>query len=53
MRKVLGVVVVLGLLTVAVAEEPGTSPTVPDSLGGNDPGLPYNNTTVPKTGPLT
>lgn len=34
-------------------EEPGTSPTVPDSLGGNDPGLPYNNTTVPKTGPLT
>jgi hypothetical protein len=33
--------------------EPGTSPTVPDAAGGNDPGLPYNNTTVPKTGPLT
>lgn len=33
-------------------EEPGTSPTVPDSLGGNDPGLPYNNDVVPKTGPL-
>ena len=33
--------------------EPGTSPTVPDAAGGNDPGLPYDNTTVPKTGPLT
>jgi hypothetical protein len=33
-------------------EEPGTSPTVPASLGGNDPGLPYNDDEVPKTGPL-
>ena len=33
-------------------EEPGTDPTIPASLGGNDPGLPYNNTQVPKTGPL-
>jgi hypothetical protein len=33
--------------------QPGTSPTVPNDAGGNDPGLPYNNTTVPKTGPLT
>jgi hypothetical protein len=33
-------------------EEPGTDPKVPDAVGGNDPGLPYNNTTVPKTGPL-
>lgn len=33
--------------------EPGTDPVVPDAAGGNDPGLPYNNTTVPKTGPLT
>ena len=33
--------------------EPGTSPTVPADAGGNDPGLPYNNTTVPETGPLT
>jgi len=32
---------------------PGTSQFVPDDIGGNDPGLPYNNTTVPKTGPLT
>jgi hypothetical protein len=32
---------------------PGTSPTVPDDAGGNDPGLPYNNTDVPDTGPLT
>jgi hypothetical protein len=31
---------------------PGTSPTVPNDAGGNDPGLPYNNTTVPNTGPL-
>jgi len=34
-------------------QQPGTSPTVPDAAGGNDPGLPYNNTTVPDTGPLT
>jgi hypothetical protein len=32
--------------------EPGTDPVIPASLGGNDPGLPYNNTQVPKTGPL-
>jgi hypothetical protein len=32
---------------------PGTSPTVPADAGGNDPGLPYNNTDVPETGPLT
>lgn len=31
-------------------QEPGTDPNAP---GDNDPGLPYNNTTVPKTGPLT
>jgi hypothetical protein len=30
--------------------EPGTDPDAP---GNNDPGLPYDNTTVPKTGPLT
>jgi hypothetical protein len=30
-------------------EEPGTDPNAP---GNNDPGLPYDNTTVPKTGPL-
>jgi hypothetical protein len=29
--------------------EPGTDPNAP---GNNDPGLPYNNTTVPKTGTL-
>lgn len=34
-------------------EQPGTSPTVPASVGGTDPGLPYNNDTVPETGPLT
>lgn len=34
-------------------QQPGTSITVPDNIGGNDPGLPYNNTVVPKTGPLT
>ena len=34
-------------------EEPGTSITVPNDIGGDDPGLPYNNTEVPKTGPLT
>lgn len=31
-------------------QEPGTDPNAP---GNNDPGLPYDNTTVPKTGPLT
>jgi hypothetical protein len=30
--------------------QPGTDPNAP---GNNNPGLPYNNTTVPKTGPLT
>lgn len=30
--------------------EPGTDPNAP---GNDDPGLPYENTTVPKTGPLT
>lgn len=30
--------------------EPGTDPNAP---GNNNPGLPYDNTTVPKTGPLT
>lgn len=30
--------------------EPGTDPNAP---GNNDPGLPYENTDVPKTGPLT
>ena len=29
--------------------QPGTDPNAP---GNSDPGLPYNNTTVPKTGPL-
>lgn len=31
-------------------ELPGTNPNAP---GNNDPGLPYNNTDVPETGPLT
>jgi hypothetical protein len=30
--------------------QPGTDPNAP---GDNDPGLPYGNTTVPETGPLT
>lgn len=30
--------------------QPGTDSNAP---GNDDPGLPYNNTTVPKTGPLT
>jgi hypothetical protein len=34
-------------------QEPGTSEFVPDDIGGNDPGLPYNMDVVPKTGPLT
>jgi len=33
-------------------EEPGTDSKVPNEAGGNDPGLPYNNDEVPKTGPL-
>lgn len=31
-------------------QEPGTDPNAP---GNNDPGLPYNDTVVPKTGPNT
>lgn len=31
-------------------QEPGTDPNAP---GNNNPGLPYNNTQVPKTGPNT
>jgi hypothetical protein len=31
-------------------QQPGTDPNAP---GNDDPGLPYNNTTVPETGPLT
>jgi len=31
-------------------QEPGTNPNAP---GNDDPGLPYNNTEVPKTGPLS
>lgn len=31
-------------------QEPGTDPNAP---GNNNPGLPYDNTQVPKTGPLT
>ena len=31
-------------------ERPGTNPNAP---GDNDPGVPYNNSEVPKTGPLT
>lgn len=34
-------------------DEPGTDPKVPASAGGDDPGLPYNNIDVPKTGSLT
>lgn len=30
--------------------QPGTDPNAP---GNDDPGLPYNNTSVPETGPLT
>lgn len=33
-------------------EEPGTNTQVPASIGGNDPGLPYDMNQVPKTGPL-
>lgn len=35
--------------TFGVNQEPGTDPDAP---GNDDPGLPYGNTTVPKTGPL-
>lgn len=31
-------------------QQPGTDPNAP---GNDDPGLPYNNTEVPKTGPLS
>lgn len=33
-------------------EQPGTSETVPASVGSDDPGLPYLNEDVPETGPL-
>lgn len=33
-------------------EEPGISVDIPDDIGGDDPGLPYNNDEVPKTGSL-
>lgn len=36
--------------SVGLNERPGTDPNAP---GDNDPGLPYNNTDVPETGPLT
>lgn len=38
-----------GFANGSLNEEPGTDPNAP---GNDDPGLPYNNTTVPKTGPL-
>lgn len=41
-----------GAATGSLNERPGTSILVPDDAGGNDPGLPYNNTSVPETGPL-
>jgi hypothetical protein len=34
-------------------DEPGTDPKVPADAGGDDPGLPYNNIDVPRTGSLT
>lgn len=33
-------------------QRPGTSISVPNDAGGNDPGLPYDNTSIPETGPL-
>lgn len=33
-------------------QEPGTSIVVPDDIGGDDPGLPYDFVEVPKTGTL-
>lgn len=33
-------------------EQPGTDPSVPADIGGDDPGLPYGNDDVPETGPL-
>lgn len=36
-----------------INQEPGTNQFVPDDIGGNDPGLPYNMNQVPKTGSLT
>lgn len=33
-------------------ETPGVEPDLPASIGGDDPGLPYNFTEIPETGPL-
>ena len=38
-----------GFANGSLNEEPGTDPNAP---GDNDPGLPYNNTSVPETGPI-
>lgn len=38
-----------GFANGSLNEQPGTDPNAP---GDNDPGLPYNNTTVPETGPI-
>jgi len=32
---------------------PGVNISVPDDIGGSDPGLPYQNDEIPNTGPLT
>lgn len=34
-------------------QQPGIDDKVPSDAGGNNPGLPYSNQTVPDTGPLT
>lgn len=38
-----------GFANGSLNEQPGTDPNAP---GDNDPGLPYENTTVPETGPI-
>ena len=38
-----------GFANGSLNERPGTDPNAP---GDNDPGLPYENTTVPETGPI-
>lgn len=38
-----------GFANGSLNEQPGTDPNAP---GDNDPGLPYDNTTVPETGPI-
>lgn len=38
-----------GFANGSLNERPGTDPNAP---GDNDPGLPYNNETVPETGPI-